>query len=351
MTEYQIYSGMCNRCDKKQQGQLPSGVSFSMLGPRATAMTANLSGTYRISKQNIVNMYRDIFDLSVGMVCKAEKTVSRALSASVNQAKHFIRSADQVSVNSDETGFKEKGKSMWAWIAVSCLVAVFIIRGGRSKKIAKALLGKNFRGILCSDRYSAYQWVPNERRQICWAHMERDFRKISERAGSSGIVGAELLVQTNNLFHFWHQFKDGHINRDLLKKKTRPIRIFVEGLLRQRIRSKNKKTSGTCRNILSYDPALWRFLETDGIEPTNNLAERLIRTIAIWRKTSFGTQSKAGSLYMERIMTVVATCKLQGRNILNYLTCAVKSYIEKSAFPSLLPQTTVSTNAALAAAA
>lgn len=353
VTEYQIYSGMCNQCDKKQQGQLPSGVSFSMLGPRATAMTANLSGTYRISKQNIVNMYRDIFDfnLSVGMVCKAEKTVSRALSAPVNQAKHFIRSADQVSVNSDETGFKEKGKSMWAWIAVSCLVAVFIIRGGRSKKIAKALLGKNFNGILCSDRYSAYQWIPNERRQICWAHMERDFRKISERSGSSGFVGVELLVQTNNLFHFWHQFKDGHIDRDLLKKKTRPVRIFIEGLLRQGVRSKNKKTSGTCRNILSYGPALWRFLETDGIEPTNNLAERLIRTIAIWRKTSFGTQSKAGSLYMERVMTVVATCKLQGRNILNYLTCAVKSYIEKSAFPSLLPKTIVSNNAILAVAA
>ena len=353
VTEYQIYSGMCNQCDKKQQGKLPSGVSFSMLGQRATAMTANLSGTYRISKQNIVNMYQDIFDfnISVGMVCKAEKTVSRALSAPVNQAKHFIRSADQASVHSDETGFKEKGKRMWAWIAISCLVAVFIIRGSRCKKIAKALLGKNFKGILCSDRYSAYRWVPNERRQLCWAHMERDFRKISERTGSSSIIGAELLTQTNNLFHFWHQFKDGHIDRDMLMKKTRPIRIFIEGLLRQGIRSKNKKTSGTCRNILSYGPALWRFLETHGVEPTNNLAERLIRTIAIWRKTSFGTQSKAGSLYMERVMTVVATCKLQGRNILNYLTSAVKSYIEKSAFPSLLPEMTVNTGTTLAVAA
>jgi transposase len=348
VTEYQIYSGMCNQCDKKQQGKLPSGVGFSMLGPRATAMTANLSGTYRISKKNIVNMYRDIFDfnLSVGMVCKAEKTVSKALAAPVNQVKYFVRSATAVSVNSDETGFKEKGKRMWAWIAISCLVAVFIIRGGRSKKIAKALLGKNFRGILCSDRYNAYQWIPNEMRQICWAHMERDFRKISERPGSSSIIGAELLTQTNHLFHFWHQFKDGHIDRKMLKRKTKPIRIFVEGLLRRGVRSKNKKTSGTCRNILSYGPALWRFIETDGIEPTNNLAERLIRTIAIWRKTSFGTQSKSGSLYMERIMTVVATCKLQGRNILNYLTCAVKSYIEKSAFPSLLPKATININCA-----
>ncbi len=159
VTEYQIYSGHCQGCHQKQVGILPDGISLSMLGARATAMTANLSGTYRISKQNIVNMYRDIFDfnISVGMVCKAEKTVSRALAAPVNEAKSFVRSAEEVSVHSDETGFKEKGKSMWAWIAVSSLVAIFIIRGSRSKKIAKELLGKNFRGILCSDRYGAYQ--------------------------------------------------------------------------------------------------------------------------------------------------------------------------------------------------
>lgn len=339
VTEYQIYSGNCIQCNQTQVGSLPNGVSFSLLGPRATAMTAHLSGTYRISKKNIVNIYRDIFEfnLSVGMVCKAEKTVSRAIAAPVIQAKHFVRSASQVGVNADETGFKEKGKSMWAWIAVSCLVAVFMIRSGRNKQSAKELLGKNFKGILCSDRYSAYQWISNENRQICWAHLERDFRKISERIGSSSTIGDNLLEQTNHLFHFWHQFKDGHIDRKILKKKTKPIRIFIEGLLRQGTRSKNKKTSGTCRNILSYGPALWCFLEIDGIEPTNNLAEQLIRTIAIWRKTSFGTQSKTGSLYMERIMTVVATCKLQGRNILHYLTSAVKSHLDKSTFPSLLP--------------
>ncbi|OGT32466.1 MAG: hypothetical protein A3C44_03450 [Gammaproteobacteria bacterium RIFCSPHIGHO2_02_FULL_39_13] len=353
VTEYQIYSGACNQCQLKKSGSLPDGVGAGMLGPRATAMTANLSGTYRISKQNIVNIYRDIFDfnLSVGVVCKAEKTVSRALALPVNQAKSFIRSADQVGVNADETGFKEKGKNIWAWIAVSCFVAVFMIRNNRDKQVAKDLLGKNFTGILCSDRYSAYQWVANENRQICWAHLERDFRKISERAGSSSVIGTDLLLQTNHLFHFWHQFKEGSIDRKILKKKTKPIRVFIEGLLRQGKRSRNNKTSGTCRNILSYGPALWRFLETDAIEPTNNLAERLIRTIAIWRKTSFGTQSKAGSLYMGRIMTVVATCKLQGRNILDYLTCAVKSHIEKSNFPSLLPEISKINNTALAVAA
>lgn len=338
VTEYQIFSGTCNQCDKKHLGKLPDGVSWSLLGPRAIAMTANLSGTYRMSKQNIVGLYRDIFDfnLSTGMVCKAEKIVSHAVAAPVNEAKNFIRSADQVVVHSDETGFKEKGKRMWAWIAISRLVAVFSIRRDRDKKNSQALLGKNFKGILCSDRYSAYQWIPNEYRQICWAHLERDFRKISERSGSSNVIGNNLLLQTNDLFHHWHNFEDGMIDRNTLKKKTKPIKIFIEGLLRRGKRSQNTKTAGTCKNILSYGPALWRFLETEDVPPTNNLAERLIRTIAIWRKTSFGTQSRAGTTYMERIMTVVATCKLQGKNTLNYLTDVVKNYLKNVAFHSLL---------------
>lgn len=340
VTEYQIRNGQCDTCCKMHTGQLPIGISWSMLGPRATAMTAHLSGTYRISKQNIVHLYQDIFNfqLSVGMVCKAEKSVSKALDIPVNQARHFIQSAKNVSLNADETGFKEKGKTMWAWIAITCQVAVFLIRRNRSKKVAQELLGNYFHGILCSDRYSAYQWIPSEQRQICWAHLERDFRKISERSGTSKEVGIELLKQTNILFHHWHNFKNHAIQRDELIRRVKPIKTFIESLLKRGTRSRYKKTSGTCRNILSLSSALWRFLDTDGVEPTNNLAEQMIRTLAIWRKTSFGTQSAAGTLYMERIMTVVATCKLQSKNILSYLTDTVKSYLTKNNPPSLLPE-------------
>ena len=154
VTEYQICTGVCSHCDKRHIGKLPLGVSWSMLGLRATAMTAHLSGTYRISKQNIVHMYQDIFgfQLSTGMVCKAEKTVSRAVSAPVVAAKQYIQSAENVGVHADETGFKEKGKGMWAWVGITSRVAVFMIRKGRTKKAAQELLGEDFKGILCSDR-------------------------------------------------------------------------------------------------------------------------------------------------------------------------------------------------------
>lgn len=342
VTEYQIHTSFCEDCDKTYAGKLPEGVSWSMLGPRATAMTAHLSGTYRISKQNIVGIYNDVFGLSIstGMVCKTEKVVSQSIEAPVEELKEYVQSAEsEIGVHADETGFKERGKKMWAWVAVSCLVAVFIIRKGRSKKIAKELLGGNFSGILCSDRYSAYSWISPEQRQICWAHLERDFRKISERSGTSKLIGDELLIQTNKLFHQWHQYKDKVITRQYLNRRTKAIRLKIETLLWRGTRSRNKKTAGTCRNILSYRDSLWRFIKTENIEPTNNLAEQVIRTLVIWRKTSFGTQSPHGSLYMERIMSVVATCRLQKKNTLEYLTAAVRAHISKTEFPSLIPIT------------
>lgn len=340
VTEYQLHSTYCSHCDKTYSGQLPDGVSGSMLGLRATAITACLSGLYRMSKQNIVRLYQDIFNLSIstGMVCKTEKVVSKSLEQPVESLKSHIRSvSSEVGVHADETGFKEQGKKRWAWVGITGLVAVFIIRQGRSKQVAKELLGEKFSGILCSDRYSAYNWIPAKQRQVCWAHLERDFRKLSERTGTSSIVGSELLELTYQLFHHWHEFKDKVINRGQLRRRTKPIRSKIESLLERGTKSRNKKTAGTCRSILAYRKGLWRFLETDNIEPTNNLAERTIRPLVIWRKTSFGTQSALGSLYMERIMSVVATCQLQGRNILEYLTAAVKAYLNKGNCPSLSP--------------
>ena len=340
VTEYQLHTSYCAHCDKTYSSQLPKGVSWSMLGVRATAITAHLSGTYRISKQNIVGICKDVFNISIstGLVCKTEKVVSKSLEKPVEALKKHIQSVQsEVGVHADETGFKERGEKRWAWVGITALVAVFIIRQERSKKVAQELLGENFSGILCSDRYSAYNWVASSQRQLCWAHLERDFRKLSERPGTSSIVGGELLELTYQLFHHWHEFKDKVINRGQLRRRTKPIRSKIEGLLERGTKSRNKKTAGTCRSILAYRNGLWRFLETDNIEPTNNLAERTIRPLVIWRKTSFGTQSALGSLYMERIMSVVATCQLQSRNMLEYLTTAVKAYLNKDNFPSLSP--------------
>jgi len=314
-------------------------------------MTAHLSGTYRISKQNIVGIYKDVFGLSIstGMVCKAEQVVSCSLEKPAEALKNYVQSAKtEVGVHADETGFKEQGKKMWAWVAIYTLAAVFIIRKGRTKKVAQELLGESFTGILCSDRFSSYDWLPLHQRQLCWAHLERDFRKISERVGTSQLIGTALLVQTNKLFHQWHLFKGGSYNREQLKQRTKLIRLKIEHYLQRGMLSKNRKTAGTCRHILSRKEALWQFIEVENIEPTNNTAERILRMLVIWRKTSFGTQSSRGSLYMERIMSVVATCRLQGKNTLEYLTASVRSYLLDDVYPSLIPLA-ANTSSALAA--
>jgi len=175
-------------------------------------------------------------------------------------------------------------------------------------------------------------------RQLCWAHLQRDFKKISERSGKSGRIGDELLACVKKMFHYWHKFKDGTLSREQFKKLIEPIRKRIELLLEEGRRCGNKKTVGTCKHILKVKEALWAFIENEGVEPTNNLAEQIIRRIVIWRKTSFGTQSARGTLYLERIMTVVSTCKMQKRNVLDFITDAISAHLHGLSSPSLLKE-------------
>ena len=340
ITEYQIYSGNCCICKKEYKGRLPSSVPNSMLGARAVATIATLTGNYRMSKRNVVNLFDDIygFKISVGLVSKSEKTASCALEQPVEEAKQFIKGIDNVQVHADETGHKESGKKMWAWVAVALLVSVFIIRASRGTQVAKELLGDAFKGILNSDRWCAYNWVDQKRRQLCWAHLDRDFTKISERKGTSKIVGEALLDKTDKMFSYWHKVKNGDKTRTQFQKYMRILRADIESLLIRGTRCKNRKTAGTCRHILGLKSALWTFIDHVDIEPTNNTAEQVIRTHVIWNKTSFGTQSPAGTLYMERILTTVGTCKLQKRNVLNFMTDVIQKYFKNEPAPSLLPE-------------
>jgi transposase len=145
------------------------------------------------------------------------------------------------------------------------------------------------------------------------------------------------LVYTNKMFHYWHKIKNGTISRKQFKKLMDPIRDRVEALFKEGTRCGNKKTVGTCKQLLKFKEALWTFIDADGVEPTNNLAEQILRRIVIWRKTSFGTQSTKGTLYLERIMTVVSTCKMQKRNVLDFVAEAIRAYVGGTKSPSLLP--------------
>lgn len=338
VTEYQLHIGCCAGCGKTHQADLPEGVSWNMLGSRAMALVGSFSGAYRLSKRQIESLLKDIYGLpvSIGTLSSIESVISDALSNPFAELLGFVQS--QGVLHADETGHKQYGKKQWMWGAITKIASVFIIRKNRNQAVAKELLGE-FSGILVSDRYPAYNIVEDNRRQLCWAHLIRDFTKISERPGIERTIGKNLLIETDKLFERWYDYKNEIIDRKTLLKRTVLWRKRIEGQLTLGACSTKGKTKKTCKRILKQKISLWTFLAHNDVEPTNNLAEQMIRHYVIWRKQSFGTQSERGNRFIERIMSTVATCKQQERNILNYLNDAISAHFSNQTAPSLIPNT------------
>lgn len=185
-------------------------------------------------------------------------------------------------------------------------MSVFLIRASRGSKVVRELLGKPFQGTVGSDRWSAYSFLPLHRRQICWGHLKRDFQAFVDRGGSSARIGKALLEQVDQIFQWWYRVRDGTLSRSTFRVYLSPVRGRVRDLLRQGQECAHSKTAATCREILKVEPALWTFARKEGVEPTNNAAERALRHGVLWRKSSFGTQSADGSRFVERMMTAVA---------------------------------------------
>jgi hypothetical protein len=232
---------------------------------------------------------------------------------------------------------ERKKARAWLWAVAVPLAALFLIRRSRGAASAKELIGEHYAGIVITDRWSAYSWLPIRQRQLCWAHLKRDFKKIAERCGEAKRIGEALGACERELFELWYRVRDGTLRRSSFRTYVSPIRARVRDLLQQGAALSDSKVAGMCSKILKLEPALWTFVRVPGVEPTNNRAERVIRPAVIWRKTSFGTQSDAGSTFVERMLTAVTTLRLQGRNVLEYMTEACRAGLEGRPAPSLLP--------------
>jgi transposase len=302
-------------------------------------MVSLLTGRYRLSKRDTAEVMGDFFqaDISVGSICALEQRSSEALSEPVEEAREYVK--EQPVVHMDETGWREANQKAWLWVAATSLVTVFLIRCSRGGKVAREMLGETFSGILNSDRWSAYNWVPVSLRQLCWSHLLRNFQAFVERGGESQCIGKAILAQTERMFDWWYRVRDGTMTRATFRAKMKAVQQEVGELLRQGTACAHSKTAGTCRDILKREEALWTFVHVEGVEPTNNLGERQVRHGVLWRKMCFGTQSEAGSRFAERIMTVVATLKQQRRNVLDYLTEVCDAANWGRPAPSLLPTT------------
>lgn len=341
ITEYRCHELKCDGCGATTRAPLPEEVK-SLVGDRLGALICLMMGQYRLSKRMVQMLLSDLLgvELSLGMVPKVGTEMSEALAPAVEEAAAFVQKQD--AVNADETGWfegKSEGKNgrAWLWVFATQLVIVFCISHSRGSQVAKAVLGEDFTGFLTSDRWSAYNWHDIGLRQLCWSHLTRDFQSFIERGGEAGRIGEALMRERDRMFEWWHRVRDGTMSQEEFEHRMKKVERKIGRLLRKAAVCPDDKVAGTAQEMLKLEPAMWTFVQVPGLEPTNNFGERCIRHAVMWRKTSFGTQSPEGSRFVERILTVVATLKLQERNTLEFLTQSLAAHRRGQRGPSLLP--------------
>ena len=337
VTEYQWHRLVCPACGEATRAEVPSGVPTGGFGPRVQAITALCPGAYHLSNRTTQRALEDLFGVQMGLgtIATLEHATVQAVAEPVAEARAYVQ--QQPVAYLDETGWREGQQRAWRWTAVTEGVSVFVVRASRGGKVAQELWGERFWGWLVTDRWSAYTWYPPWRRQVCWAPLLRDIEAMIERGGRSREMGEALQVQARQMFQWWHRIREGTLAHRTFASSMWPVRQEVERLLEAGHTCGVPKTEGTCRELLKLRQALWTFVRHEGVEPTNNAAERAIRPGVLWRKGSFGTQSAEGSRCVEAMMTVVATLKQQHRNVLAYVTAACEAALCGQPAPSLLP--------------
>lgn len=337
IVEYQKHTLTCLACGTKNEEEWPAEMPKGSFGERIQAMSGYMSGRFGMSQRDMAEMFETVFhvEISLGSIPAQEQLVSQALKQPVEDALNYVQK--QTTLNMDETSWHELSQLRWLWTCVTPFVTVFQIVKTRGASEAKKLLGENFTGTLGSDRYCAYNWLNPAFRQACWAHLKRDFQALLERGGESKTIGRLLLAQIKLFFGLWHRLKNATLSRLDFQIAMQPIRNEVANLLLIGTFVDHAQTRKTCKNIIQLKQALWTFVDREGVEPTNNAAERALRRSVIWRRRSFGTQSENGSNFVERIISAITTLRQQKRDVLDYLVAACHANLLGKSAPSLLP--------------
>ena len=331
VSEYRLHAGRCTACGKPQRARLPAGVPSGQIGPRALALVGVLGTRYHLTQGKIRDLLAETLgvDFSIGAISQAHGKVAQALAAPVREAAATLTSATVVHM--DETRYPREGAGNWVWTVVQPELAVFGLLPSRARYVIHGLIGQEPRAVVVSDRYAAYAHIPAEQRQLCWAHLLRDFARIAERQGTPGRIGAKLLGAGYVLFR-WH---DAGRPAKAFEPVQRRIRRALEQGAEQTL---CRRTAATCEHLLKSWTSLWTFLRRPDVAPTNNDAERALRPIVLKRKISGPTRSRRGDDFIARGYSVVESCRRQGRDALDYMYQAVSAWLHGTAAPSLLPQ-------------
>lgn len=336
VTEHQCAARTCRNCGQVTRAAGPAGVPQGVVGPRRAATTVLRTGRYRLSKREARDGLADLFgvDLADGTVSAVEQTVSAALAPVADEARAAVQGA--AVANRDETGWRQGRKRAWRWTAVTAPLTVFHIAPSCGGQGMRALRGATWAGGVGSDRFAAYRGLAAETRQVCWAHRKRDFQKPVDWGPGPRPSGARLLALHDHVFELWHRYRAGELDRAAVALAISRVAAELHAVLEAGAAQGHPAAQPLCRELLGIWPALWTFVLVEGVEPTNNAAEQALRPAVLWRKGSFGTHSDAGSRFVERMLTVTATCRQQRRDLCAFLVEAITAAQHGHPHPSLL---------------
>lgn len=347
ITEYRCHQVLCPACGRMTQAPLPEDVA-GQFGPQLTALIAYLTVVCRLPRRVVWRLLEDVLQisLSVGSTQNTWEEASAAVAPAYAELERAV--ATQPVLNVDETGHRTNGAKRWLWVFVAPTFLFYRIATSRGTDVLRQLLGPSFPGILCSDRLPAYLKYPVDQRQLCWAHLIRGLKSAHELAktpaGRRFCVNA--LALTRRLFRLWHRFRGdpdargGPLTRAQLFDPAERLAKRLHALADQHVNASDKQVRNLARALVQHHQHLFTFMSEDGVEPTNNLAERGLRTAVIWRKIMFGTRSDDGERAVERLLTVVRTCQLQQISALLYITAAIRAHRHHQTVASLLQKRT-----------
>ena len=338
VTEWRLHALTCPDCGWRTRATLAQHDALAF-GPRLHGLLALLVGRFHLSHRDVPELLGELFAITMsdGAVTDCVQRVSDALAAPVDAAAEAARAQSVAHV--DETGWRVGARRAWLWVMATTVATFFLVRRRRNQDVARELLG-SFGGVVVSDRWSAYDYLDLLARQLCWAHLIREWQRFVDRGGPDAIVGEALQADTARLFGWWHRVRDGTLAREVMIARVTRLKGQMRRHLTDGTVLGSAKTAGTCQEVLDRFGALWTFVATVGVDPTNNGAERSIRPAVLWRKGSFGNDSERGATFAERILTVVATLRQHGRAILTFLIDALRARFQQTPVPSLIPAAT-----------
>jgi transposase len=337
--EYQCHRAVCPECGESTRAAVPEE-AVGHFGPQLTALIAYLTVVCRMPRRVVEALLAQVLgiEISLGSTQKCWEEASQAVAAPCQELERRLK--DEPVLNVDETGWRTNGDKRFLWAFLAARYVVYTVAATRGSEVLTRLLGAVFRGILCSDRFSAYLKYHSGQAQFCWAHLKRTLLGIVEFTKSSAVERfcRDALAEHAKLFRLWHKFRGGQIDRAQLLLRSIPIQKRIFALAERHLDSPHREVRNLATALFEHNERLFTFLEHEGVEPTNNGVERALRTGVQWRKICFGNRSANGELATARLLTVAESCDLQRLNLLAYLTAAIACYRKRQLVASLLPR-------------